>query len=169
MRLHRLIRATAVALALTGLLAGQTLAAKPDVVEKHRAFTRSFEVADCGAFTLTGTFDIVRTVTHRYDRDGNLVRTTYLIRYDGLVYNTADPSKAVRDDGHRTVIDDHVRGVTRDGGGAHHVTLPGEGLVFGQAGMIVWHWNGTPDDSDDYPFKFAGHTDEHWALCDYLG
>lgn len=145
------------------------MAGPPVVEEKHREFTRTFEVADCGEFTLTGTFDIVRTKTLRYDRDGNLVRETFIIRYDGLVYRTDDPSRSVADNGHRTVINDYRRGQTLDLGGAHHVTLPGKGLVFGQAGLIIWDWAGTPDDDeDDYPFRFAGHTDEHDVLCDHL-
>ena len=54
--------------------------------------------------------------------------------------------------GPRAVAD--VKGTTIVGG-AHRVTWPGHGLVFGEVGRVVYDWNGTPDDFDDDYLVFA--------------
>lgn len=163
MRNHRFIRAALAATALVGLLAGPALAGRPDQVERHHASSIGpFNLGSCGDFDLYGRWDRVRSVTDHYDRAGNLVRSTIIVRYVGEISNGSDSTKYVVDRGHRTIIDDWVNEVTYDLGGAHHVTLPGHGIVYAQAGRQVWDWIG------DDPLSRAGHADDPTVLCEFL-
>lgn len=161
--------ATAAALAIA---APAALAAPPTVVEKHGVHVLDIPAfIDCGEAVLDYHLVVRRTITERYDKAGELLRWELSSHYKATL---ADPVSGlvIRDDGSRKLVDDVVRQQTTITGGAHHVTWPGRGLVFGETGRVGYDWNGTPDDFDDDVLVFAAgiHQDAqaHELLCSIL-
>jgi hypothetical protein len=154
MRSIRTLLAGASLLVLFALTATPALAKAP-VVERnvHRTVdTPGF--LQCGTTALDYHLDVRRTITEFYDASGALVRWELRAHYKATL---TEPTTGlvIHDDGSRKITDDFRRSQTTYVGGAHHVTWPGHGLVFGEVGRVVYDWNGTPDDFDADELVFA--------------
>jgi len=147
------------------------VAAAPVVEQRHVQVVRDIPgFLDCGDYLIDYHVEVQRTITDFVDSNGNLVRTTIDIHYKGTLTNRTTGLVA-RDDGSRMFIDDWLRGTTTLVRGSHHVTLPGQGLVFAETGRLVWSWNGTPpdvNDGDDVEVFRSGLHGDVAALCDAM-
>jgi hypothetical protein len=157
----------AVALALTAFLplASPALATAP-VGDRNEEVVRDFPgFIDCGSFSLDYHAEILRTISERYDVDGALVRWEAHAHYFESLTN-AGTGWSVTDVGARRVIDDYRHMQTIVVGGAHTITYPGHGMVFGEVGRLVFDWNGTPpeDFDDDVLTLIAGIHDDFNGL-----
>jgi hypothetical protein len=135
--------------------ASPVLATAPVVIERNvfrTVDTPAF--LQCGNIALDYHLDVRRTITEFYDPSGAIVRWEAHAHYKATL---TEPTSGlvIRDDGSRKITDDSRRSRTTVVGGAHHVTWPGHGLVFGEVGRVVYDWNGTPDDFDDDDLVFA--------------
>lgn len=131
------------------------LASQPAVIERNGTHVVDIPgFVACSTTSLDYHLVVRRTITERYGRDGELTRWELSSVYAATLTDPAS-ERVVRDDGTRRITDDYVRQQTTIVGGAHHVTAPGLGLVFGEVGRVVYDWNGTPDDFDDDVQVFA--------------
>ena len=149
MRANRIVAAALAAL-MPLAVAAPVLAAGPVVIERNAPVHREIPgFITCGAASLDYVLDAKRTITETYAADGSQLSWVLHARYFATL---TDPVSGVvvRDDGARAVFDDYVRGTTTGVGGVHHLTWPGDGIVFGAAGRDVSDWNGTtPDENED--------------------
>ena len=150
MRANRFISAALGCLAAFALSAAPALAAAPVVIERNAPIHREItSFMTCGSVRLDYVLDAKRTITESYDLDGNLVRWHLHARYFATLTDPAS-GLVIHDDGARRVTDDYLAETTTGVGGVHHLTWPGDGIVFGDAGRQVLEWNGTtPDVNED--------------------
>jgi hypothetical protein len=153
MRSIRVLVVAALAIAALTVTALPTLAASPSVERVQRVIDIP-GFFDCGAVSLDYHLEVRRTTTEFRDGAGALVRWVSHAQYSALLREPVS-GLVIHDDGTRTITDDVRKNRTTIVGGAHHVTWPGHGLVFGEVGRIVLDWNGTPDDFDDDDLVFA--------------
>src|SRR5687767_6274962 len=129
----RLRRSFALAVvALLTVSVGAAAAGTREVVEKNVDVHREIDgFITCGDTSLDYVVDVRRTITETYADDGSLLRWEANVHYTATL---TDPVSGlvIRDDGSRRVLDDFPREQTVVTGGAHHVTWPGGGLVFGE-------------------------------------
>lgn len=151
--------------------AAPALAAAPTVERAEVNFTIP-DFLDCGGSTLAYHALVRRSISEYRDADGNLVRWVANVHYAGSVINTTTGLSAT-DSGARIIEDDFRRQQTTITGGAHHVTWPGGGLVFGEIGRLTFDWNGTPDNFDDDVLAYAAGIHQEpeiqQLLCAVLG
>lgn len=159
----------AVGVALTALvsLASPVLATAP-VGDRNVKVVRDIPgFIDCGSFSLDYHVEIRRTISEYYDTDGSLVRWELNAHYFESLTNP-ETGWTVTDVGARRVIDDYRQMQTIVLGGAHTITYPGHGIVFGEVGRLVFDWNGTPPEEydDDVVALVAGIHDDFSGLRD---
>lgn len=144
------------------------LAAGPVVIQRNAPIHRQITAfLTCGSVTLDYVLDAKRTITESYDADGNLVRWDLHARYFATL---TDPVSGlvIHDDGARRVTDDYRTETTTGTGGVHHLTWPGDGILFGVAGREVFEWNGTPpteNEDDDVRVFQAGLSMNAELVC----
>lgn len=158
MRALRRLSGTIVTAALVACLAAAgpipAVAAAP-VAERNVHVTRDIPAfIDCGAVALDYHVDVRRTISEYFDAEGNLVRWVANVHYFGSITNPVTGVSA-SDDGARIIVDDFRAQQSTITGGAHHMTWPGGGLVFGELGRLVYGWNDTPDNFDDDVLLYA--------------
>jgi hypothetical protein len=153
MRSIRLLLASALATTVLALCALPALATAPSV-ERVLRVVHTPGFFDCGGVSLDYHLEVRRTTTEFRDGDGALVRWVSQAHYSAIL-SVPGSSLIIHDDGTRTITDDIRKNRTTIVGGAHHVTWPGHGLVFGEVGRIVSDFNDTPDDFDDDYVVFA--------------
>ncbi len=147
-----------VLLLLTFVLVSTAIAAKPQVEFRQSEFT---DVIDCGDFLAIAEFMLFNRVTFFFDNEGNLVGAQNHGKGRGIVTNSVTGKSAI-DRGTFTVFLDFEEGTMTTTGTFDIITVPGEGIVFKDAGRIVF-------DADDDVIFVAG-THDFWlgdptALC----
>ena len=171
MRTTRFLAMTLGCLATLAVTIGPALAAAPVVIQRNVPVHREIPgFMTCGSVSLDYVLDVKRTITESYDAAGNIVRWDLYARYFATL---TDPVSGlvIRDDGARRVTDDYRAGTTTGMGGVHHVTWPGDGMVFGVAGREVLDWNGTPpeeNEDDDVRVFQAGLAQAQELICSIL-
>jgi hypothetical protein len=170
MRSIRLLLASALATTALALCALPALATAPSVERVQRVIDIP-GFFDCGGVSLDYHLEVRRTTTEFLDGDGALVRWVSQAHYSAVLTEPIS-GVVIHDDGTRMITDDVRRNRTTVVGGAHHVTWPGHGLIFGEVGRVVTDWNGTPDDfGDDYLVFAAGIHQDSMArelLCELV-
>ena len=154
MRPIRLLSILATALGLLATSAVPAAGAAPVVERNVRLSIDVPAFLVCGDTSLDYHLEVRRTIAEYYGADGVLVRWDLHAHYFATLTDR-DSGLVIRDDGTRRVTDDFRTMTTTVVGGAHHVTWPGGGLVFGEVGRLVFDWNGTPDNFDDDYLVFA--------------
>lgn len=134
-----LIALTALAVLISLVAASMASAAAPVIVEKNNSFTRHFaNLPECegSGFTHTEDYQVTRSVTQFYDREGTLVREVLHIRFVGTATND-ETGKTLPITGTRHLVfaDD---GTFTETGVLRHVTVSGEGIVLHESGRVVW-------------------------------
>ena len=134
-----LIALTALAVLISLVAASLASAAAPVTVEKNESFTRHFaNLPDCegSGFTHTEDYQITRSVTEFYDREGTLVREVLHIRFVGTATND-ETGKTLPITGTRHLVF-ASDGTFIETGVLRHVTVSGDGIVLHQSGRVVW-------------------------------
>jgi hypothetical protein len=168
----RLGGAALLATVLASVAAPAALAVAP-VGERNELVARDIPgFIDCGTVALDYHVDVRRTISEYFDNDGNLVRWVANVHYFGTVTNP-ETGLVATDNGARMIVDDFRTQQSTITGGAHHVTWPGGGLIFGELGRLVFDWNGTPENFDDDVLRYARgiHTEAQLVedICAVLG
>jgi hypothetical protein len=153
MRSIRTLLAGALATTALTVCSLPALAAAPSVERVERVIDIP-GFFDCGALSLDYHLEVRRTTTEFRDGEGAVVRWVSQAHYTATLM-VPGSRLIIHDDGTRMITDDVRKQRTTVVGGAHHVTWPGHGLVFGEVGRVVYAWNGTPDDFDDDYLVFA--------------
>lgn len=99
-----------------------------------------FFIAECGSFQVWSDFTLVVPYTEHYNKQGELIFTDYrLWASDITYYNSTDPSIfVIEKDGDREIARwNWEDGTIADLGMYFRITLPGQGVVFHQAGRAV--------------------------------
>src|SRR5574338_521363 len=143
------------ALAITAMMVSTlpTLAAAPSVERVERVIDIP-GFFDCGSLSLDYHLEVRRTTSEFRDGDGAVARWVSQAHYAATL-TVPGSGLIIHEDGTRMITDDVRKSRTTYVGGAHHVTWPGHGLVFGEVGLVVYDWNGTPDEFDDDDLVFA--------------
>ena len=129
---------TALAVLISLVAASVASAAAPVIVEKQNSLTRQFaDLPDCegSGFTHTEDYQITRSVTEFYDREGTLVREVLHIRFVGTATND-ETGKTLPITGTRHLVF-AADGTFTETGVLRHVTVSGEGIVLHDSGRIV--------------------------------
>jgi hypothetical protein len=133
-----LIALTVVAILISLAAASLAAAATPVIVEKQSSLTRHFAgLADCegSGFTHTEDYQVTRSVTQFYDREGTLVREVLHIRFVGTATND-ETGKTLPISGTRHLVF-AADGTFTETGVLRHVTVRGDGIVLHESGRIV--------------------------------
>lgn len=168
MRTTRFLAITLGCMATLAVTGGPALAAAPVVIQGNGPVHREIPgFMTCGSVSLDYVLDAKRTITETYTADGTQLSWVLHARYFATLTDSVS-GIVVRDDGARAVFDDYVLGTTTGVGGVHHLTWPGDGMVFGAAGRDVWDWNGTPpaeNEDDDVRVFEAGLRTAFESIC----
>jgi hypothetical protein len=129
--------------ALTGILAlvsaGVALAAKP-LKEYFAGDTAGFFIGDCGTFNVLSDYTFEGQFKVWFDADGNPVRAVEHYNYDAIYYADTNPDEYVRG-GPGEVENlqvEFVDGTFAVAGLPFKLTIPGYGVVFHDAGRVVF-------------------------------
>ncbi|MDX1447541.1 MAG: hypothetical protein R3246_00625 [Acidimicrobiia bacterium] len=163
--LRRTVAVVTSAMVLLGL-ALPGVAATPDKVVKNDRRSVSFVEGDVCEFDLHAQFDIKRSLTDYFSKEGDLVKTVITVGGPGTFTNP-ETGLSVAVHFHRTIVEDHVAGTWTNTGVLRHVTVPGLGIVFHDAGRLVE----TLD--EPYDLLFAAGQHQYWfndseAFCAVL-
>jgi hypothetical protein len=169
-KLLAVVVAAAVLTAVESFGSGVATATTPVVAEKHAHFTRAFGgLPLCPDFTVSATFEVTRTDTLYYDKDGTLVREVLNVKFDG-VWSNDSTGTALRNRGTRHITDDYIAQTSTEDGVLRHITVAGMGIVLHESGRIVFSWNGTPPpafDDDTVIFVAGPHQESNGDLTDF--
>lgn len=137
--MRRLLLLIAIGLVVTSLTAVAAQAGKPLIVERNNSLTRQFlNIPTCQSFGFTHseTYQVTRSITEFYDREGNLVREVLHVRFIGTATNDKT-GKTLPVTGTRHLVFD-ADGTFTETGVLRHVTVSGQGIVLHESGRIVW-------------------------------
>jgi hypothetical protein len=162
---HR--RAVAALAATAALLAAAPAHATPPTTTTEERQIPPMPIANCGTFALLIRATVIRELTTFYDAGGIPVRAVLDRRQEGQFTN-AVTGKSIPLSGRWKLTYDYTDGV-RNGvvyqtGPTYHVTVPGRGIIFLQAGhglqvnMVTVFEHG-PHDFEERNFA---------EVCDYL-
>jgi hypothetical protein len=137
-------------------------AARPDIIRFEEEF--SYQV-QCDGFQLDGAGTDKYRVAVFYDQEGNPVRTQVQIRYDGTLTHSLT-GQTWRDPQYAMVQSDLLKGTDTFVGLIYNITVPGTGLVYIDAGRIVFNSEGNVI-FEAGPHQFLNGSDQ--LLCAALG
>jgi hypothetical protein len=132
-------------------------AAAPDIFRFEEEFSYQIQ---CDGFQLDGEgLDRVRVAVF-YDQEGVPVRTQIQIRYDGTLTNSLT-GQTWRDPQYAMLQSDLLKGTDTFVGLIYNITVPGSGLVYIDAGRIVFSAEGVIFEAG--PHQFLNGSDQ--LLC----
>jgi hypothetical protein len=127
------------ALAMFGI--ASTVNAAPPVQERFSAFIGGQFIGSCGDFAVLSDYYLDIDYKLFFDREGNAVRELLVLHTDGSskYYNSADPTRFVEGAPSEVQIArwDLGGNVGTFMGPAFRINLPGQGVIFHQAGRLV--------------------------------
>jgi hypothetical protein len=139
----------------------QASAAVPDIVREYSTPV-SFQVADCGAFQIIGSWMVnIRDVTY-FDAAGTPVRDDFQAHFKGTLANSLT-GKSIDDSGALHNVTDLVTGAVLSTGVTRHDTAPHLGLLLSDAGNLRFDANG------NVVFNAGNPHTNTTAICAYLG
>jgi hypothetical protein len=133
-----LVTLTALAVLISLVAASLASADAPVIVEKQNSLTRHFaNLPDCegSGFTHTEDYQVTRSVTQFYDREGTLVREVLHIRFVGTATND-ETGKTLPITGTRHLVF-AADGTFTETGVLRHVTVRGDGIVLQESGRVM--------------------------------
>jgi hypothetical protein len=136
-------------------------AAAPDIIRFEEEF--SYQV-QCDGFTLDGAGMENYRVAIFYDKDGNPVRTQIQIQYNGTLTHSVT-GESWRDPQYAMLQSDLLKGTDTFVGLIYRITVPGRGLVYIDAGRIVFSEAGVIFEAGTH--QFLNGSDQ--LLCAILG
>jgi len=153
------------ALALAGALATAAVASAdaPTIVQQtlHRSIPNFVQ---CPGFTVTGEFDVERTVMTFVGQSGTPIRQVTHVHFVGTLTDDST-GKSIPDEGNQIVTADLVTGTVTTDGRVRVDTFPGEGVVLAQVGRVV-------RDAAGNVIFFAGQNDfltgDFGQFCAYM-
>jgi len=124
------------ALLLVLTVAGTAAAATPVVELRNEPIVAPdfINTEDCPGLTIRDHLEGVRSRTHFYNNEGELVRTVILVRYTFTFTNVDDPTIVARSPGVRHIVLDYENNTFTETGIYRNVTMRHEGNI--------WHVNG---------------------------
>jgi hypothetical protein len=125
----------AVALAVPLAFAAVATADTPTIEQQtlHRSIPNFIQ---CPGFTVTGEFDVERTVMTFFDQNGTPIRQVTHVHFVGTLTNTSS-GKSIADEGNQIVTTDLITGTSTTDGRVRVNTVPGEGAILFQVGRVV--------------------------------
>ena len=121
---------------------------KPVRIDYGPLYVSQFFVADCGSFNVLNDYSLQMTGTYFYDRNGQPIRDSVLVRIGGnsTYYNSNNPSIAISGGPGETEFQrtDWVDNTLAVIGSGFRVTLPGQGVIFIDAGRVILDFSSDP-------------------------
>ena len=127
------------ALAMFGI--ASTVNATPPAQDRLSTFIEQQYVGSCGNFAILTDYYLDFKIKFFYDNSGNAIRASGLFITDGFskYYNSEDPSRFVEGGPHEVQIQrfDIGGNTLTYVGASFRVNLPGQGVIFLQAGRVM--------------------------------
>jgi hypothetical protein len=137
MMTRRLVALASVAIMFLGVTAPAASAVPPNIFTDQ--WVDDWYIGECDGFSMLTEDNVEATIKSFYDKDGSVNRVHFHFTIDGIVYNSADPSKTLTSSAHYVALTDEDFEVWTSSGLFYRVELPKGGPVLMEAGRASVH------------------------------
>ncbi len=137
--ISKLLRASVIAALVIGA-ASTAWAAKP-IKESFGPGAATFEVGNCGDFMILNDFIFEGFFITYFDKDGNATHVKVHTKFSESIYYNSNNDSFWLDGGPGEVVNDRfdfTGDPVQSSGLAFKITVPGQGVIFHEAGRIIF-------------------------------